>query len=70
MKKYGYEDFMEMKEGEAEFKKKDGSIRKMKYTMNYEKIPRDKWPKSVTVYDLEKGDYRTIKIESVIGMNR
>lgn len=60
------------------FKKKDGSDRLMKCTLNFNKIPKDKRPKDMKlenilalikknvlrVFDVEKQDWRSIPIEN------
>jgi len=60
------------------FKKKDGSDRLMKCTLNFNKIPKDKKPKDMKlenilalikknvlrVFDIEKQDWRSIPIEN------
>ena len=68
------------KEINVKFIKKDGSERVMKCTLDFEKIPRDKRPKGVdltkisskiqkskilSVFDLEKMDWRSIPFERV-----
>jgi len=62
------------------FKKQDGSIRIMKCTLNFDKIPDSKKPKSVNiekilkllkdnkiihVFDLEKNDWRSVPFQKV-----
>ncbi len=68
------------KEAEVKFVKKDGTIRIMKFTLDFTKIPRNKHPKRVdlvqimkkmnekgliNVFDLEKQDWRSIPFETV-----
>lgn len=62
------------------FIKKDGSVRYMKCTLNFSKIPKDKHPKGVNVanilklmqskgiihvFDLEKEEWRSVPFDSV-----
>jgi len=62
----------------VKFKKKDGTIRYMKCTLNFDKIPKSKVPKSVNVarivktmsmkkiihvFDLEKNDWRSLPLD-------
>lgn len=63
---------------ELQFVKKDGSHRLMKCTLNFKKIPKEKHPKNfkiedilmkfkknlITVFDLEKQDWRNIDIDT------
>lgn len=64
----------------VKFEKKDGTIRTMKCTLDFNQIPRDKRPKNVnliqiltkiqkskilSVYDLEKEDWRSIPFEKL-----
>jgi HD-like signal output (HDOD) protein len=66
------------KEVEVQFVKKDNTIRRMICTLDFEKIPKEKRPKGVdlikilkkiqtskilSVYDLEKQDWRSIPFE-------
>ena len=73
-----------LKEGDAievEFIKKDGSLRRMKCTLNFDKIPLDKRPKKTTlleilkqvetneilrVFDIEKSEWRSVPFKTVI----
>jgi hypothetical protein len=63
-----------------EFTKKDGSLRKMKCTLNWDMIPVDKRPKNVNmisilklmngnkiihVFDIEKNDWRSVPYTKV-----
>lgn len=63
----------------VKFRKKDGSIRVMKCTLNFDKIPKSDHPKSVDlpkilkliskskilhVYDLDKNGWRSIPFET------
>jgi hypothetical protein len=69
-------------EGDAtiKFLKKDGSIRIMKCTLDFEKIPANKYPKKVdmakilkrmqqngiiNVFDLEKNDWRSVPFKQI-----
>lgn len=75
-------DFLKLirteREVEVQFVKKDGTIRRMRCTLDFSIIPTDKKPKgvdpikilkkiqdskSLSVYDLEKEDWRTIPFE-------
>lgn len=62
------------------FEKKDGTVRTMKCTLDFNQIPKDKRPKNVdlikiltkiqkskilSVYDLEKNDWRSIPFEKL-----
>ena len=62
----------------AKFKKKDGTVRIMRCTLNFNKVPRDKHPKDVNlskilnllnkqkiihVYDLDKDDWRSVPFD-------
>lgn len=64
----------------VKFVKKDGTIRIMKFTLDFTKIPRDKHPKSVdlvkimkrmneqgiiNVFDLDKQDWRSVPFETI-----
>ncbi len=66
------------KEVEVQFIKKDGTTRKMKCTLDFTRIPKDKRPKGIdlvkilvkiqksktlSVFDLEKQDWRSIPFE-------
>jgi hypothetical protein len=66
---------------EIEFIKKDGTIRRMKCTLNFKRIPIDKRPKNTTlqailklitknkilrVFDVDKNDWRSIPFKSLI----
>jgi len=66
---------------EVEFIKKDGSLRRMKCTLDFTKIPPDKRPKNTSlqdilklitknkilrVFDVEKNDWRSIPFKSLI----
>ena len=68
------------KEVTIKFTKKDGSTRIMKATLEFDKIPADKQPKSISlktilqtlsthkqlhVYDLEKEGWRTVSLSTV-----
>jgi len=77
------EFFQKVKDSEyvtVEFVKKDGSLRKMKCTLDFNKIPQDKRPKDVNiakilnlvnvnkivhVFDLEKMDWRSVPYDAV-----
>lgn len=59
---------------EVEFLKKDGTLRKMKCTLNEGKIPKDKLPKgsssaksndAIAVYDLENEGWRSFRWDSI-----
>lgn len=67
-------------EAEVKFVKKDGTIRIMKCTLDFKRIPKNKYPKSVNmakilnliqksgiihVYDLEKNDWRSVPFKQV-----
>lgn len=67
-------------EGQVKFIKQDGTIRIMKCTLDFKKIPKAKYPKTVNmpkilklmqssgiihVYDLEKKDWRSIPFKEV-----
>lgn len=69
--KLGYTKFV--------FKKKDGSRREAMGTTNLEAIPQEFWPKDmdneeqkprneaiVTYYDMEKGAWRSCKVENIL----
>ena len=75
-------DFLKIIRAEKEvyvkFVKKDGSVRLMKCTLDFTKIPNDKRPKGVdltkiltkiqkskilSVYDLEKEDWRSVPFD-------
>jgi len=77
-------DFLMKIRGEEEvwiqFRKKDGSMRNMHCTLNFDKIPDNKKPKDVNLvkiinliqkhkimhaYDLEKSDWRSVPIDRV-----
>jgi len=75
-----WEKLYEAGEAQVKFVKKDGTIRIMKCTLDFEKIPKEKQPKSVNmskiltlmqksgiihVYDLEKKDWRSVPFKSV-----
>jgi hypothetical protein len=64
----------------VKFVKKDGTIRIMKFTLDFTRIPRNKHPKKVdlvqimqkmndkgiiNVFDLEKEDWRSIPFETI-----
>ncbi len=57
------------------FRKKDGTLRKMLCTQDFNKIPVDRQPKGgyhhnpeqVRVWDLEKNDWRSFLKSSIIG---
>jgi hypothetical protein len=66
---------------EVEFIKKDSSLRRMKCTLDFTKIPPDKRPKNTSlqdilklitknkilrVFDVEKNDWRSIPFKSLI----
>ena len=66
------------KEVEVQFIKKDGTTRKMKCTLDFTRIPKDKRPKGIdlvkilvkiqksktlSVFELEKQDWRSIPVE-------
>lgn len=59
------------------FKKKDGTIRKMKCTRNPKQIPEDQHPKnesvessaSIRVFDLEKQEWRSFIVENVMSVD-
>lgn len=59
------------------FKKKDGTIRKMKCTRNPSLIPEEHHPKNETkdaentirVFDLEKQEWRSFIVENVMGVD-
>jgi len=66
--------------GKIKFTKKDGTIRFMKCTLDFTKIPKNKHPKTVNiprilklmqnsgimhVYDLEKKDWRSVPFNTV-----
>jgi len=66
---------------EVEFIKKDGSLRRMKCTLDFKRIPPDKRPKNTSlenilklitknkilrVFDVEKNDWRSIPFKSLI----
>lgn len=63
-------------EVELTFKKVNGEIRKMRCTLNEEKIPEDKKTTgngkrkiptdSIAVFDLEKQDWRSFRYDSII----
>ena len=70
----------ETKEARVKFVKKDGTIRIMKCTLDFSKIPKKQHPKSVNipkilklmqksgimhVYDLEKKDWRSVPFQKV-----
>jgi len=56
-----------------EFEKKNGDLRVMNATINLKKIPKDKRPKKemkkpeyiLTVFDLDKKDWRSMRIFSI-----
>jgi len=67
-------------EGKIKFTKKDGTVRLMKCTLNFKRIPKNHQPKRlnssqvlermqkdgiINVFDLEKQDWRSIKFENV-----
>lgn len=65
-----------LKEGivTVRFTKKDGSLRTMRCTLNDKKIPSSKQPKGtgkgpgpgiLPVYDVEKNDWRSFRLDSV-----
>lgn len=73
-----YQKIKEAKEVSVKFRKQDGSMRIMKCTLDFDKIPNSKRPKDVNmakilnliqkygmihVYDLDKGDWRTVPFE-------
>lgn len=60
------------------FKKKDGTIRKMKCTRNPNLIPEEQHPKdgisveestTIRAFDLEKGEWRSFIIENVMSVD-
>lgn len=59
------------------FKKKDGTIRKMKCTRNLKLIPEEQHPSTgvgdsdtaIRVFDLEKQEWRSFIIENVMGVD-
>lgn len=60
------------------FKKKDGTIRKMKCTRNPNLIPEEQRPKdgvsveessAIRAFDLEKGEWRSFIIENVMSVD-
>jgi hypothetical protein len=68
------------REAKVKFVKKDGTIRIMRCTLNFEMIPKSKYPKSVNVpqilkliqnsgimhvYDLDKKDWRSVPFKTV-----
>jgi len=68
------------KEVLVKFEKKDGTLRTMKCTLDFDKIPKEKKPKGVdlikilmriqkskilSVFDLEKQDWRSIPFEKL-----
>jgi hypothetical protein len=65
---------LRMHETTITFTKKDGTERKMLCTLMEDKIPSEKTPKntgktqseeSIAVFDLEKGDWRSFRFDSV-----
>ena len=75
-------EFLELirkeREVEVQFIKKDNTIRRMRCTLDFEKIPKEKRPKGVdlikilkkiqtskilSVYDLEKQDWRSVPFD-------
>jgi len=75
-----WEKVYEAGEAQVKFVKKDGTIRIMKCTLDFTKIPKDKRPKNVNmskiltlmqksgiihVYDLEKKDWRSVPFKMV-----
>ena len=67
-------------EGKVKFLKKDGTIRIMKCTLDFTRIPKSKYPKSfnmskvlklmqasgiINVFDLEKKDWRSVPFKEV-----
>ena len=69
---------------EVKFRKKDGSIRKMQCTLNFEKIPkeyhpksdgeggvekRNKYPNQITVFDLVKKGWRIVTFDKLEWVN-
>lgn len=70
-------DLMQLlKEGvvTVKFTKKDGSLRTMRCTLNNKQIPSSKHPKGtgkapgpgiLPVYDVEKNDWRSFRLDSV-----
>lgn len=66
-------------EVKIKFKKKDGTTRVMRCTLDFKRIPKNKWPKDVNlgnilstitgkqllhVFDLDKQDWRTVPFET------
>jgi len=66
------------KEVAIQFEKKDGTIRLMKCTLDFTKIPKEKYPKGIdltkilkkiqsskilSVFDLEKQDWRSVPFD-------
>ncbi len=66
-------------EVKVKFKKKDGTIRVMRCTLDFKKVPKHKWPKDVNlgnilstitgkqllhVFDLDKQDWRSVPFET------
>lgn len=75
-----WEKLYDAGESQVKFVKKDGTIRIMKCTLDFTKIPKDKRPKTVNmskiltlmqksgiihVYDLEKKDWRSVPFKMV-----
>ena len=75
-----WEKVYEAGEAQVKFVKKDGTIRIMKCTLDFTKIPKDKRPKNVNmskiltlmqksgiihVYDLEKKGWRSVPFKMV-----
>jgi hypothetical protein len=75
-----WQKLYEAKEAKVKFVKKDGTIRIMKCTLDFTKIPKSKHPKNVNipqilkliqnsgimhVFDLEKKDWRSVPFKTV-----
>lgn len=63
---------------DLEFTKKDGSLRKMRATRQFQLIPQDKHPSgskevttgkgSVPVFDLDLNEWRSVIVDNIISM--
>jgi len=69
-----WEQIKENEESIIKFEKKDGTIRNMRCTLDFDKIPKEKIPKGtgstspgiIKVYDLEKRGWRSVTFERVL----